>query len=114
MAQRTQITLIDDLDGKTADETVRFALDGVDYEIDLAERNARKLRAALQEWADKARRAHNRPTTRRNTTSTSSTRQHSERLAAIREWAASNGHPVSDRGRIAASVQQAYNDAHPS
>lgn len=114
MAQRTQIILIDDLDGKTADETVRFALDGVDYEIDLAERNARKLRAALQEWADKARRAPGGHRARRSTSSTSSARQHSERLAAIREWATDNGHRVSDRGRIAARVQQAYNDAHQS
>lgn len=112
MAQRTEITLIDDIDGKVADETVRFALDGVHYEIDLAERNARKLRASLQEWAGKARRARGDSSARRSPSLAVNARQHSERLAAIREWAKSTGHPVSDRGRIPASVQQAYNDAH--
>lgn len=112
MAQRTEITLIDDIDGKVADETVQFALDGVHYEIDLADRNARKLRASLQEWTSKARRARGGTSTRRNPTPTVGARQHSERLAAIREWAKNNSFPVSDRGRIAASVQQAYDHAH--
>lgn len=112
MAQRTQITLIDDLDGKTADETVGFALDGVEYEIDLTERNAQKLRATLQEWVDKARRVQRHPSTRQKANSTRGARQQSERLAKIRRWAKNNDHPVSDRGRIAASVQQAYDDVH--
>lgn len=112
MSQRTEITLIDDIDGKTADETVRFAVDGVAYEIDLAERNARKLRASLQEWASKARRTRGGVNAKKGPSSTAGARQHSERLAAIREWAKNTGHPVSDRGRIAGSVQQAYDDAH--
>lgn len=87
MAQRTEITLIDDIDGKAADETVKFALDGVDYEIDLAERNARKLRASLQGWASKARRARGGTGTRRNAPSAAGAHQHGERLAAIRGWA---------------------------
>ena len=33
--------LVDDLDGGDADETVKFALDGVQYEIDLSERQRR-------------------------------------------------------------------------
>jgi hypothetical protein len=33
-------------------------------------------------------------------------------LAAVRDWAKSNGHRVSDRGRISAAVQQAYDAAH--
>ena len=32
MAQKVMITLIDDTDGSSADETVSFSLDGVDYE----------------------------------------------------------------------------------
>lgn len=112
MAQRTEITLIDDIDGKAADETVKFALDGVHYEIDLAERNARKLRASLQAWASKARRARGGTSARRSPSSSGGARQHNERLAAIREWAKKNGHQVSGRGRIAASVQEAYDVAH--
>ena len=33
-------------------------------------------------------------------------------LAAVRDWAKSNGHQVSARGRISAAVQEAYDAAH--
>jgi hypothetical protein len=39
--------LVDDLDGGEADETVKFALEGVQYEIDLSKKNATKLRDAF-------------------------------------------------------------------
>jgi len=41
------IVLEDDLEGGKADETVKFALDGIQYEIDLSEKNAQKLRDAV-------------------------------------------------------------------
>ena len=47
MAQRVQIILEDDYDGGSADETVSFALDGAEYEIDLSSKNATGLREAL-------------------------------------------------------------------
>ena len=47
MAQRVQIILEDDYDGGEADETVSFALDGAEYEIDLSTANATELRNAL-------------------------------------------------------------------
>jgi hypothetical protein len=39
-----QIILEDDYDGGSADETVSFALDGAEYEIDLSSKNASGLR----------------------------------------------------------------------
>ena len=47
MATMTTVTLVDDLDGSEAIESVSFALDGASYEIDLNEKNARKLRDSL-------------------------------------------------------------------
>ncbi|GAA5153578.1 hypothetical protein GCM10023321_24040 [Pseudonocardia eucalypti] len=44
MAQQVLVSLIDDLDGQTANETVTFGLDGKSYEIDLSEANSSKLR----------------------------------------------------------------------
>ncbi len=35
-----------------------------------------------------------------------------EQAGAIRDWARKNGHAVSDRGRIPASVVEAYEAAH--
>jgi hypothetical protein len=34
MAQRVEIRLTDDLDGRDANQTVRFALDGRGFEVD--------------------------------------------------------------------------------
>jgi len=47
MAERTIHILVDDIDGGEADETVRFAVDGVQHEIDLSKKNATKMRDAL-------------------------------------------------------------------
>ena len=60
MATKTVTELVDDIDGKPADETVSFGLDGVQYEIDLATDNAEALREALAPWAEAARRTGGR------------------------------------------------------
>jgi GNAT superfamily N-acetyltransferase len=109
MAQKVQVLLIDDLDGATAAETVSFALDGVSYEIDLSEKNARKLRADLSNWTGHARKAGSVRGGARRRGGGSAKRAD---LSAVREWARSNGHTVSDRGRISAEVQAAYDKAH--
>jgi len=44
VAQKIQTLFIDDLDGSAADGTVRFGLDGAEYEIDLNAKHARELR----------------------------------------------------------------------
>jgi Lsr2 len=113
MAQKTQIILIDDVDGGNADETVSFALDGVSYEIDLNEENAAALREAFGTWLGHARRVGGRSSGRR---SGRSTRQAAPTAGAsnadIRDWARENGYEVSDRGRISATIQEAYAAAH--
>jgi len=110
MAQRVNIVLEDDLDGSPADETVTFALDGVTYEIDLNEKNAGRLRDALAPFVGHARRASGR---RQATGRAQAPRGGARRdLADVREWARTNGHKVSDRGRISAEVQAAYEKAH--
>jgi nucleoid-associated protein Lsr2 len=50
MAKATITYLADDLDGSDADETIRFALDGKSYEIDLNKKNAAALRKALRPY----------------------------------------------------------------
>ena len=63
MAQRVNVILVDDLDGSDAVETVSFALDGVDYEIDLNDQHAGDLRNALSLYVGHARRTGGRRTT---------------------------------------------------
>ena len=56
MAQKIQTLFIDDLDGSAAEGTVRFGLDGTEYEIDLNAGHAKELRDALARYVDAARR----------------------------------------------------------
>jgi Lsr2 len=110
MAQKVTVTLVDDLDGGTAEETVEFGIDGVSYEIDLSAGNAGKLRDSLADYVSNARKAGGRrkatgPARRAGSGRASVDR---EQNAAIREWARKNGYNVSDRGRIPAEVLDAY------
>ena len=100
--------LTDDLDGSEATETVRFGLDGRDYEVDLSKKNAKSLRDGLKRYVEVGRRTGGRRTTRNASSSGSDRAQ----LSAIRVWARQQGMEVSERGRISARVQEAYNKAH--
>ncbi|MGD0705744.1 MAG: Lsr2 family protein [Trebonia sp.] len=55
MAQKIQTLFIDDLDAGPAEGTVRFALDGTDYEIDLSARHGDELCAAPGKYVEHAR-----------------------------------------------------------
>jgi len=111
MAQRVKIILEDDLDGSPAEETVTFGLDGVTYEIDLSTDNAAKLRDELAPWVGHARRSGGRKTSGAGRGSSSSAAKRTD-LAAVRDWARKNGYEVSDRGRISAEIQAAYDKAN--
>lgn len=111
MAQKVTVTLVDDLDGSTAEETVEFGLDGVNYQIDLSDDNAARLRDALNEYVDHARRAGGRKRSAGRAPVGRAPRPASadrEQNQAIREWARKQGMKVSDRGRIPAEVLEAY------
>lgn len=122
MAQRVIEVFTDDLDGNSkADETVRFALDGVTYEIDLTEEHAAELREGLERFIEAGRLAKGghttagARTTRSNrhvaTTAQRTQRTHNDREqnAAIRTWAQRKGKVIADRGRIPQSVVDEYN-----
>jgi DNA-binding protein HU-beta len=55
VASKTVVEWVDDIDGGPAAETVSFALDGVEYEIDLSIEHATQLRTTLTEFIRKAR-----------------------------------------------------------
>lgn len=113
MAQKVQVTLVDDIDGSAAVETVSFSLDGVAYEIDLNAKNAAKLRDAFATYVGTGRRVGGRSTggTRRRTGGAAKRAGGNPETAKIREWARKNGHQVSERGRISAQVTEAYRKA---
>ncbi len=107
MAQKVNIILVDDLDGSEATETVSFGLDGSSYEIDLNDANAASLREALGGYVGHARKVTGGARRARKATAGSSTN-----TKDVREWAKDQGMEVSERGRISADVQQAYDAAH--
>lgn len=108
MAQKVQVLLVDDVDGGTAEETVSFALDGVSYEIDLNAENAKKLRESLAPYVDHGRRNGGNRGGARSRGRSASKGSSSGNTAEIREWAKAHGHKVSERGRIPASVVEAF------
>jgi hypothetical protein len=107
MASRTITELIADTDGKKADETVTFGLDGRTYEIDLTTGNVKSLRDTLAPYVSVASRGGGR--SRRSGGGT--TTWDPAESQAIREWALASGYEVSDRGRISAEIVEAYDNA---
>jgi hypothetical protein len=103
MAQKVTVALEDDLTGGPAVETVRFAFEGTDYEIDLNAKNAAAFGKQLASYIEHARRAGRAPGRRGGRSATSR-----QRSGDIRAW----GPAVSERGRIPASVAEQYHAAH--
>ena len=117
MASRTMVTLVDDLDGDNADETVPFGLDGATYEIDLSSAHAEELRTALGQYVAAGRRTGGRRAsstsapTRSSTPASGSSRARNQE---IRAWANSHGVALGDRGRIPVNVIAAFEAGDPS
>jgi hypothetical protein len=113
MAQRVLVNLVDDIDGGKAVETVRFALDGVEYEIDLGKRNAERLRAAVAPHIEAGRRLVR--TTGRGRGGGRTVVQRRVEVAAdpraVRAWAKANKVAVPERGRIPNAVVEQYRAA---
>src|SRR5258708_39875643 len=106
MAQRIQTLLIDDLDGGDAAGTVRFGLDGTEYEIDLSATHSDELRKALGQYLAHARRAGGPARS-----ATRSRRGGAVDTAKVRAWAKGQGIEVKDRGRVPADVVEQYKTA---
>ena len=116
MAKKVITLLTDDLDGSEADRTVEFGLDGVNYTIDLSEKNAGKLRKVLEPYISAGARAGRaggeRRSPGRGRADTGAARSSRDQNQAIREWAAKNGYELSSRGRIPTSIVEAFDKAH--
>lgn len=105
------------------EEEVSLSYDGFTYTLDLCAPHAVEFHDTLQTilgWSSQRTRASQgrKRGTSASTTSSSpassgrpaATRRDPEQLTAIRTWARQNGFQVSDRGRIPAEVEAAYNE----
>ena len=108
MAQKVQTLFIDDLDGGEADGTVRFGLDGTEYEIDLNAEHAQQLRDVLARYVSAARRVG-----RAGQSARSGRRAPANGLdtTEVREWAKAQGIDVKDRGRVPAELMVKFKAA---
>jgi hypothetical protein len=115
------VVLVDDIDGSDAAETVSFAMDGIDYEIDLSEKHAADLRDAVSLYVGHARRIGGRRKGNRRSGSgaggsggsggaagSGGSGGSGASAADIRAWARENGYEVPERGRVSAEVREAY------
>jgi hypothetical protein len=107
--------LVDDIDGVDADETVKFALDGIQYEIDLSEKNAAKLREVFEPYL-----THGTKVARggvvvggRAARGRGGATADREQNKAIREWAKKSGKEISDRGRIPQEIVDEFHAKGP-
>ena len=110
MAQHVEMMLVDDLDGSEAAEPVTFQVDFREYEIDLNEEHAARLRDALAPYVA-ARRTGGSSTPRRQSAAPKRSRQD---LAEVRAWLAEHGYPVKERGRIPDAWVADYDTKSPN
>ena len=106
MAQRTQILYVDDIDGSQAEGTVRFGLDGTDYEIDLSKKHADQFARQVAPYIAAARKVSSARRAER------SPRAGRHDQSDVRAWARGQGLKVSDRGRLPADLLARYQSAH--
>jgi hypothetical protein len=107
MAQKIQTLFIDDIDGGEADGTVRFALDGAEYEIDLSAKHNEELRAALGTYLAHARKLSG---TARRAAIRAGRKPATVDTVAVRTWARENGYDIKDRGRVPADLVSKYRE----
>jgi Lsr2 len=113
MAQKVITEFIDDIDGSEAERTFTFAVDGTHYEIDLSSENIKEFHEAIAGFVESARKVKVSGNGRRaRKTSTGGSSRSREQTHTAREWARQQGHNINDRGRIPASIQQEFDQAH--
>lgn len=112
--EEVNVMLVDDLDGGRATETVTFALEGSNYEIDLSKRNADQLRRALRPYLESGRKVKRGPGGRAGTRARRSAAGHSEDYdrAEVRAWARSHRIKVAPRGRISNDVVERWRESN--
>lgn len=95
-------------------ETVRFTVDGAEFELDLTVENAAAFRAAVAPYIEAARRVRrDEPRTAgAGRVSRAQRAEREARLGKIRTWANENGLEAPARGRVPAEIVDAYEAAH--
>lgn len=122
VAKQEIVQLVDDIDGSVIEdesgETIEFAINGVEYSIDLKAKNANEFHRKLDYYIEHATRVGGRK--RKPSPAAASTpstagvpaKRDPAQTRAIRQWAFDQGYEISERGRIPADIEEAFNAAH--
>lgn len=110
MAKEIIERLIDDIDGGAAEATIKFSFNEAEYEIDLSKRNISAMEKVLRPYVSVARPVKKITQPKRATRVNGRAKRLD--LSKVREWAAENGFDVAPRGRVAATIIDAYEAAH--
>jgi hypothetical protein len=108
MSQKVQTLFIDDIDGGEAEETVRFSLDGTEYEIDLSAKNSEELRNSLADYVTHARRVGS---AQKRGAARAGRKRSTVDSVAVRAWARDNGYDIKERGRVPGDLVARYREA---
>jgi nucleoid-associated protein Lsr2 len=112
VAQKIQTLFIDDIDGGAAEGTVRFALDGTEYEIDLNAEHTEELRSALGKYVSHARKVGSGARrVGRAAGRVSRGAGPAQNTTEIRNWAREQGYDIKDRGRVPGDLVAKYQAA---
>ncbi|MBM9504016.1 histone-like nucleoid-structuring protein Lsr2 [Actinacidiphila acididurans] len=117
MAQKVVTLYTDDLTGEESTEidTYTILVNGAGVEIDLTPESHDRLMEALSPFlhAQGARRVRGTSTGAvRRTRGPATASPKGADSSAIRAWAKEQGYEVNDRGRVSATVREAYEKAH--
>ena len=107
--RKVEVTLVDDMDGSEAYETVSFAIDRFTYEIDLSDNNATHLREFLATYIGSARRITAGSAKPNRARSVNASEPKTE---TVRQWAIDHGYRVKLRGRVPRSIRADYDAEH--
>lgn len=111
MAKRVTEHLVDDIDGSEAQGTLRFSVEGAQYEIDLSEKNAEEFHEALAPYISAARRTGGRQSRGSSRSAVRNGSGSSVDPKEVREWAKSQGLDVNPRGRVSKTLIEQYQAA---
>lgn len=114
MAQRTEVLMTCDVhDGDAvAVETVAFTVEGKSYECELCDAHLAEFREATEIWSSHSRPVGRRPSPERSDRAHRGRPENGPSTAGVREWARTQGIPVSERGRLPAELRASFDAAH--
>ncbi|MFC0447041.1 histone-like nucleoid-structuring protein Lsr2 [Rhodococcus jostii] len=115
MARKVVVEMVDDIDGTAFGEngeSIHYAVDGVEYVIDLKDEHAKEIRETFEYYIAHSTRVSGRKHRSDRPGNANVVKRPSDETKKIRAWAREQGHELSSRGRIPTEIEQAFHDAH--